>query len=370
MAVSSLLSKGAVKLFHGAKKDFTSFDSRYATETAFGRGFSFTPDKKVAESYARIKPSQLKKLYGKKYLGAAIERKREGEPLLYQVEANLKDNETLIVRKNFSDQNEQVQKKLKTLIEEENINIDDLDLDKPKFWRQILNITEKDADELFSKYGIKGSIKDARGSSIKQVGGELEYTIYDPSILKIVDKMFLDKNKKYKGGEMKKNKKRMQYAEGSMLTPPEMQAELAAMEKAEAPIEDTYSNIPEDEIAETLASQKPDAEMEETYQEFILDQALNPEEQEFLMGALQQSPELTEVFDKILTVSSEFSGAGAVKGIGTGTSDSIPARLSDGEFVITAKATEYIGAQNLQRIMDEAERAYDEQNGINNGEAT
>ena len=108
---------------------------------------------------------------------------------------------------------------------------------------------------------------------------------------------------------------------------------------------------------------------EETYQEFILDQALNPEEQEFLMGALEQSPELMGVFDKILTVSSEFSGAGAVNGTGTGVSDSIPARLSDGEFVITAKATEFIGADNLQRIMDQAERASDEQSGINS-EAT
>ena len=192
----TLLAKGAVKLFHGAKKDFKSFDSKYATETAFGKGFSFTPDKKVAESYAKITPFELKKLYGKKYLDAAIERKKEGEPLLYQVEANLKDNETLIVRKNFDNQNEQVQKKLKTLIEKENINIDDLDLDKPKFWRQILKATEKDADKLFSKYGIKGSIKDARGSSIKQVGGELEYTIYDPSIIKIINKTFLDKNEK------------------------------------------------------------------------------------------------------------------------------------------------------------------------------
>ena len=159
----------------------------------------------------------------------------------------------------------------------------------------------------------------------------------------------------------KKNDKfKVKYAEGSLLTPPEMESQ--------KPV-DTYDNIPEDELAEAMASQKPDAEMEETYQEFILDQALNPEEQEFLMGALEQSPELTEVFDKILTVSSEFSGAGAVEGMGTGVSDSIPARLSDGEFVITAKATEYIGANNLQRIMDEAERAYDEQNGINS-EAT
>jgi hypothetical protein len=56
---------------------------------------------------------------------------------------------------------------------------------------------------------------------------------------------------------------------------------------------------------------------------------------------------------------SEFSGAGEVEGPGTGVSDSIPARLSDGEFVITKKATDQIGADNLQRMMDDAERMAD-----------
>ena len=41
-------------------------------------------------------------------------------------------------------------------------------------------------------------------------------------------------------------------------------------------------------------------------------------------------------------------------------SDSIPARLSDGEFVLTAKATEEIGADNLQRMMEDAEAGADE----------
>ena len=36
-------------------------------------------------------------------------------------------------------------------------------------------------------------------------------------------------------------------------------------------------------------------------------------------------------------------------------SDSIPARLSDGEFVITAKATEEIGPDKLQSMMEQAE---------------
>ena len=46
-------------------------------------------------------------------------------------------------------------------------------------------------------------------------------------------------------------------------------------------------------------------------------------------------------------------------GPGTGVSDSIPARLSDGEFVFTKKATDQIGADNLQVMMDDAERAFD-----------
>ena len=55
----------------------------------------------------------------------------------------------------------------------------------------------------------------------------------------------------------------------------------------------------------------------------------------------------------------EFAGEGAVKGLGTGTSDSIPARLSDGEFVFTKKAVDHIGVDKLQKMMDDAERAYD-----------
>jgi len=51
---------------------------------------------------------------------------------------------------------------------------------------------------------------------------------------------------------------------------------------------------------------------------------------------------------------------GKVKGPGTGTSDSIPARLSKGEFVTTAKATREIGAAKLQKQMKAAERRADQ----------
>ena len=141
---------------------------------------------------------------------------------------------------------------------------------------------------------------------------------------------------------------RMTYQEGSLMMPPEM----------EAPV-DTYPNIPPEEMDEAMASQLPDDEMEEEYLGTIMDQALSPEEQEYLEGALSADPRLSEIIDKVVVTASEFTGEGEVSGPGTGVSDSIPARLSDGEFVITKKATDQIGADNLQRMMDNAERAYD-----------
>ena len=122
---------------------------------------------------------------------------------------------------------------------------------------------------------------------------------------------------------------------------------------------DTYDNIPADEIDEVLASQLPDDEMEEDYIKYVMDESLNDEEQMYLAGALQDDDRLSDIVDKVIATASEFSGAGEVDGPGTGVSDSIPARLSDGEFVMTKKATDQIGADNLQRMMDDAERAFD-----------
>ena len=136
-------------------------------------------------------------------------------------------------------------------------------------------------------------------------------------------------------------------AEGSMMMPPEGM-----------PV-DTYPNIPADEMDEVMASQLPDNEMEEDYISYVMDESLNDEEQDYLAGVLQGDPKLSDILDKVITVASEFSGAGEVDGPGTGVSDSIPARLSDGEFVFTKKATDQMGADNLQVMMDDAERAYD-----------
>ena len=59
-----------------------------------------------------------------------------------------------------------------------------------------------------------------------------------------------------------------------------------------------------------------------------------------------------------------YEDGGEVEGPGTGTSDSVKARLSDGEFVFTAKAVQLIGADNLMKVMKEAERQYDERSSL------
>jgi len=119
---------------------------------------------------------------------------------------------------------------------------------------------------------------------------------------------------------------------------------------------DTYT--PEEQ-ANAEDSQVSDEQMEDEYMDWLIDQSLNDTEQEYLMNALEADPKLSEIFDKVSITASEFSGAGKVEGPGTGVSDSIPARLSDGEFVITEKATKEIGADNLQQMMDAAERKAD-----------
>ena len=136
---------------------------------------------------------------------------------------------------------------------------------------------------------------------------------------------------------------RSKKTEGSLMVPPEM------------PV-DTYTPEDQENAEET---QLPDDEMEGEHIDFVLSEALQPEEQDYLMETLTADPRLSQIFDKVVETASEFSGAGEVEGPGTGVSDSIPARLSDGEFVMTRKATDQIGADNLQVMMDDAERAYD-----------
>jgi hypothetical protein len=117
-------------------------------------------------------------------------------------------------------------------------------------------------------------------------------------------------------------------------------------------------------MEESETPMEPDSEMEDNYLDFIIDEALSEEEEDMLMSKLEQDEELSMLFDKVIEVASEFAGSGPVEGPGTGVSDSIPARLSDGEFVFTAKAVEEIGADNLMAMMKDAEMKADERQGM------
>jgi hypothetical protein len=84
---------------------------------------------------------------------------------------------------------------------------------------------------------------------------------------------------------------------------------------------------------------------------------LDSEEEQLLEEVIEMHPNIMGVIVKLTT--KEFTGEGEVDGPGTGTSDSIPAMLSDGEFVFTAKATKQLGVDRLRKMMKSAEAEYD-----------
>ena len=112
----------------------------------------------------------------------------------------------------------------------------------------------------------------------------------------------------------------------------------------------------------------PDETMEGNYSDFVIGSALSSEEEDMLMSKLEQDDELSMLFDKVIDVAQEFAGSGPVEGPGSGVSDDIPARLSDGEFVFTAKAVEEIGEDALMSMMKDAEAKADKRQGFAEGE--
>jgi len=112
----------------------------------------------------------------------------------------------------------------------------------------------------------------------------------------------------------------------------------------------------EDEIAADDVAMEEDVAMEDA--ESVLDTSMLSEEEEVVVdAAIEMYPELEAILPKM--VATEFTEDELVEGPGTGTSDSIPALLSDGEFVFTAKAVKNIGIDKLRKMMAQAEEAYD-----------
>ena len=126
-------------------------------------------------------------------------------------------------------------------------------------------------------------------------------------------------------------------------------------------MDEQMSMLMEEPVEEPMI---PDEEMEEDYVDYVMQETLSNEDRNYLISALEKDDRLSEIVDQVVESATEFSGSGSVEGPGSEMSDSIPARLSDGEFVITAKATEEIGADNLMSMMKDAEAAADERQSV------
>ncbi len=121
-----------------------------------------------------------------------------------------------------------------------------------------------------------------------------------------------------------------------------------------------------DGIAEANMEMEAEDNMDMGDMDGVVDtSALSEEEEKVVDDAVEMFPELEGIIPKI--VATEFTEDGEVEGPGTGTSDSIPALLSDGEFVFTAKAVKHLGVDKLRKMMKDAEAAYD--SGMQNQEA-
>jgi hypothetical protein len=145
---------------------------------------------------------------------------------------------------------------------------------------------------------------------------------------------------------------------------PEVVERMLAQEGGPMPIDDQMTMVMTPPMESEM---EPDGEMEDNYTRFIMEEALTEDEEDMLMSKLEQDEELAMLFDKVIDVAQEFAGSGPVEGPGSGVSDSIPARLSDGEFVFTAKAVEEIGADNLMAMMKDAEAKADERQPLQKG---
>ena len=143
---------------------------------------------------------------------------------------------------------------------------------------------------------------------------------------------------------------RVKKAEGG-----EMDDQMNALAISVSPAKVEEQPMPMEQEQEML----PDEEMEEDYVDYVVEETLATEDKTYLNAALEKDAKLSEIFDQVVESATEFTGSGTVEGPGTSRSDSIPARLSDGEFVFTTKATEEIGSDNLMSMMKEAEAAAD-----------
>ena len=214
--------------------------------------------------------------------------------------------------------------------------------------KQITKVMQNELIEDDEKMKEKRDNKDDGGL----IGGQKDLDLNKDGDLNEEDFKML-RERKQEGGMMMDDQMANMMQEETM---PSMENQMADMMP---PVTETTEEELQ-ERKEIEESQVPDEMMENNYIDFLIDEALDENEEEILMQELQANPQLSMLFDKVMEVAMEFSGSGPVEGPGSEVSDSIPARLSDGEFVFTAKAVDVIGADNLMSMMKQAEAQADQ----------
>jgi len=158
-------------------------------------------------------------------------------------------------------------------------------------------------------------------------------------------------------GRQEDRKDYQAYAEGDIVDDEAVIEDDTAIVEDEAYMEDGSllrpTGMEDDMLLEDDMSMEDDSDVDG-----ILDTSSLSEEEEIVLDeAIEMHPELEAIIPKI--VATEFTEDELVEGPGDGTSDSIPALLSDGEFVFTAKAVKSLGVDTLRDMMAQAEADYD-----------
>ena len=224
--------------------------------------------------------------------------------------------------------------------------------------KDILNII---AEDRIDEYGVAGKAANLGDRAFSILGGSGNNIRLNPTEEEKFISLAMESLKPKRKGK----------AEGGSLLdddmPMSMSEDMPETEEQETHMMPDGTEMPGATHGEYEEDMVPDGEMEQEYSNFIINEALTPEEEDMLVSKLEQDEELSMIFDKVIDVAQEFAGNGPVEGPGTGVSDSIPARLSDGEFVFTAKAVEEIGEDTLMSMMNDAEVAADKRQQVYNG---
>ena len=224
--ISKLLSKAGTNiikgLYHGSPHNVSTLKADKAidsTSLQLGRGVAVTTDKKAAEAYLSATPNRSVGLSEKALLEERTSR-GSSAPTLYELEARINDNEIIKTGTRFIDQLSTVQTKIESIARDFNITLSNEDKNNKRIFyilKRKLEDKNLKPENIFKDYGIKAAKRDLRGTSLEglSLGGNEEYSFFDDSVLKIINKTTKDDTPRKEfgiGGKVKKVLDKIMYA--------------------------------------------------------------------------------------------------------------------------------------------------------------